>query len=154
MADIHIDDFYKDVAKILIRLYSSFPNKTVLYVDEITGQVEQDEFGLYSERYLSALSAMVWLGDSYYLKYDSCIKQEALDQAVLTEKGFLLLSSRSEENDYALTVDEEEKSEIPTSVMLESQRNINLLRNALESESSILIEQQVSRLLNNTKQNI
>ena len=32
MADLHIDDFYKDVAKIFLRLYSIFPRKTTLFV--------------------------------------------------------------------------------------------------------------------------
>ncbi|MGK0440438.1 MAG: hypothetical protein ACJA0N_000227 [Pseudohongiellaceae bacterium] len=141
MADLHIHDFYIDAAKILIRLYNSFPNKVVLYVDDISPQVEQDEFGLYSERYLSALSAMIWLGENHYLQYDHCIKQEALDQAVLTEKGFLILSSRSDHTPH------EDNDGIPASVMSESQRNINNLRKALKSGSSILIEQQVSKLL-------
>ncbi|WP_019530332.1 hypothetical protein [Dasania marina] len=144
MTDLHIDDFYKDVAKIFIHLYNSFPNKTVLYVDEISGSVEQDEFGLYSERYLSALSAMLWLADSGYILYSSCIKQEALDQAVLSEKGFLLLSTRTSSS--AMTITEQD-DELPASVMRESHRNINLLRKALASGSSILIEQQVSALL-------
>ena len=144
MADLHIDDFYKDVAKILIRLYNSFPNKVTLYVDEITGEVEQDEFGLYSERYLSALSSMIWLGENHYLQYDSCIKQEALDQTVLTEKGFLLLSSRTDHTVYEV---DDSNDTVPDSVMSDSKRNINLLREALKSGSSILIEQQVARLL-------
>jgi hypothetical protein len=37
MADIHIDDFYRDVAKILIRLYAMFPRKTTPYVEDISG---------------------------------------------------------------------------------------------------------------------
>ena len=146
MADLHIDDFYKDVAKIFIRLYNSFPNKVVLYVDEITGEVEQDEFGLYSERYLSALSTMIWLGENHYLKYDNCIKQEALDQAVLTEKGFLLLSSRTDHTPYQADSEQTVES-MPESVMCNSQRNINILREAVKSQSSIIIEQQVARLL-------
>ncbi|MCR8924303.1 hypothetical protein NO559_16115 [Dasania sp. GY-MA-18] len=145
MTDLHIDDFYKDVAKIFIQLYNSFPNKTVLYVDDITGSVQQDEFGLYSERYLSALSTMLWLADSGYIHYSSCIKQEALDQAVLSEKGFILLSTRS--THAPIELEEEPTVELPTSIIRESQRSINLLRKALSSGSSLLIEQQVTALL-------
>ena len=45
MADIHIDDFYRDCALILLRLYTSFPRKSVLYVDDIpltsTGKMDK-----------------------------------------------------------------------------------------------------------------
>ncbi|MEE8057383.1 MAG: hypothetical protein V3T17_06060 [Pseudomonadales bacterium] len=96
MTDIHIDDFYKDVGLIFTRLYNSFPKKIILYVDDISGADDPDEFGLHSERFLAGFSAMVWLGDQHYLQYDAPIKQEALDQAVLSQRAFLLLSSRSE----------------------------------------------------------
>ena len=41
---------------------------------------------------LSCLGALLWLADEGYLRFDSSIRFEALDQAVLTEKGFLRLS--------------------------------------------------------------
>ena len=59
----NIDDFYKDVAIIFLRLYATFPRKTILYVDEVCGADEPDEFGLHSERFLSGFSAMVWLAE-------------------------------------------------------------------------------------------
>lgn len=145
MADLHIDDFYKDVALILLRLYGVFPRKHLLFVDEICGFEEPDEFGLPSARSLGCFSAMVWLGEQGYLRYEAPIRQEALDQAVLTEKGFLLLSSRSElplfvEADVDTTI-------LPPSVMAESATNVAQLRRALGSDSSILIEQCVHYLL-------
>ena len=144
MADIHIDNFYKDVAKICVRLYKSFPNKIVLYVDEIAGEATPDEFGLHSERYLSALSTMIWLAEEGYIRFADCIKQDALDQAVLTEKAFLLLNSRSKTPKEALA---EKADELPDSVVDQLLRNITLLRDALKSGSSIAIEQQVSYFL-------
>ena len=94
MDDLHIDDFYKDIALIWLRLYRYFPRKTILYVDDISGADQPDEFGLHSERFLAGFSAMVWLGEEGYLRYESPIKQEALDQAVLTERSLILLSTR------------------------------------------------------------
>jgi hypothetical protein len=149
MTDIHIDDFYKDVAIIFLRLYTTFPRKTILYVDEICGADEPDEFGLHSERFLSGFSAMVWLTEHGYLKCDGPIKQEALDQAVLSEQGFLILSSRSE-LDFGDDEDQhtENNGGIPQSIMEHSKTNINQLRKAVKSQSSIMIRQSVHSLLN------
>lgn len=148
MTDLHIDDFYKDVAAILLRMYALFPRKQILFVDDICKGEEPDEFGLPSARFLSCFSAMVWLGEENFLRYDSTIRQEALDQAVLTEKGFLLLSSRSE---LQTTPDENDSESLPPSVMAASQTNIAQLRRALQSGSSILIGQCVQYLLNEAR---
>lgn len=148
MTDIHIDDFYKDVAIIFLRLYATFPRKTILYVDEVCGADEPDEFGLHSERFLSGFSAMVWLAEHDYVKSDGPIKQEALDQAVLSEQGFLILSSRSEYD----FVDDDQRTvvprAIPRSIMELSKTNISLLRRAVKSQSSTMIRQTVHSLLN------
>lgn len=144
MADLHIDDFYKDVAKIFVRLYSSFPQKIILYVDEVAGEDQPDEFGLHSERFLAGFSTAVWLAEQGYLRFDAPIKQEAFDQTVLTEKGFLILSSLSELNFGG----EDHEDNLPHSVMADGKSNINQLRHCLKSGSSIFIEQCVSYLLN------
>jgi hypothetical protein len=146
MADLHIDDFYKDVALILLRLYGAFPRKHLLFVDEICGFEEPDEFGLPSARSQGCFSAMVWLGEQGYLRYEAPIRQEALDQAVLTEKGFLLLSSRSELPQF---IEADADATVPPSVMADSATNVAQLRRALGSDSSILIEQYVHYLLSN-----
>tara|TARA_R110002110_G_scaffold66978_1_gene183088 strand:- start:190070 stop:190522 length:453 start_codon:yes stop_codon:yes gene_type:complete len=143
MADLHIDDFYRDVAKIFLQLYSIFPRKTILYVDDISGPDEPDEFGLHHPRFQACFSTMVWLAQHGYLHFDDTIRQEALDQAVLSQKAFLLLSTRS-----ALPTAEEDKAQnAPPSVIAELQSNINQLRKALRDGSSIRIEQCVSYLL-------
>lgn len=153
MTDIHIDDFYKDVALIFLRLYNQFPRKVILYVEDICGEDDPDEFGLHSERFLSGFSTMVWLAEQGYLKFDAPIKSEALDQAVLTEQGFLLLSSRSELNfgdplhDTPAEDSNLEKTGLPASVMEQSKSNINQLRQAIKSRSSIMISQCVQYML-------
>jgi hypothetical protein len=146
MSDLHIDDFYKDTALIFLRLYASFPNKIILYVEDICGEDQPDEFGLHSNRFLSGFSTMVWLGEQGYLKFDTTIKQEALDQAVLTEKGFLLLSSRSELDFSEAKFDDG----IPPSIMEQSKSNIIQLRYAVKSHSSIIIKQCVQYLLSHS----
>ena len=153
MTDLHIDDFYKDAAAILLRLYALFPRKQILFVDDIYksngGKADEpDEFGLPSPRHLSCFSAMVWLGEEGFLRYEAPIRQEALDQAVLTEKGFLLLSSRSE---MPALLDEADNDNLPPSIMAASQTNVAQLRRALGSGSSILIGQCVQYLLTDAR---
>ncbi|QLC74580.1 hypothetical protein LPB260_28295 [Pseudomonas sp. LPB0260] len=90
--DLQIDDFYKDAASGLLMLYQVFPRKMALYVEDLIGREEPDEFGLPSKRHQSCLSALLWLAEEGYLRFDSTIAYDALDQAVLSEKGFLRLS--------------------------------------------------------------
>ncbi|MDH4561208.1 hypothetical protein [Pseudomonas sp. BN411] len=90
--DLQIDDFYKDCATGLLQLYQAFPRRIALYVEDLIGPSEPDEFGLPSKRHESCLGALLWLADEGYLRFDSTIHFEALDQATLTEKGFLRMS--------------------------------------------------------------
>lgn len=93
MADIHIADFYKDAARILVQLYSQFPRPTMLFVEDIAGPDTPDEFGLHSPRHEACLSTMLWLAQSGYLRYQTLVRQEAIDQAALTQRGFTLLAT-------------------------------------------------------------
>lgn len=90
--DLQIDEFYKDAAAGMLLLYQAFPRKIALYVEDLIGREEPDEFGLPSKRHQSCLGALLWLAEEGYLRYDSTISYDALDQAVLSEKGFLRLS--------------------------------------------------------------
>ena len=38
MADIHVEEFYRDVAIALSQLYSAFPRRINLFVEDIAGQ--------------------------------------------------------------------------------------------------------------------
>jgi hypothetical protein len=93
LSDIHIDDFYRDAAKILVALYGQFPKKITLYVEDICGPDTPDEFGLHSPRHQACFHTMMWLASADYLRYDQAVRQEALDQVVLSHRGFLVLSS-------------------------------------------------------------
>jgi hypothetical protein len=146
MADLHIDDFYRDCALILLRLYATFPRRTVLYVDDVCGPDTPDEFGLHSERHQSCFSAMTWLAEAGYLNFTETIREEALDQAVLTQRGFLLLSSRSELS-LGIPDDEIDDDGLPPSVMARSMTNVMHVRRALREGSSIVIQQVMHFLL-------
>jgi hypothetical protein len=133
MADLHIDDFYKDVARSLTLLYSSFPRKIILYVEDICGPDSPDEFGLHCPRFQSCFSTLIWLADTGYLRYDTCIRQEALDQTCLTHKGFTLLSSR-------IPTADNQTPPYPS--------RIDRLRDTLKNGSSFALEEVVQELLN------
>lgn len=90
--DLHIDDFYKDAAAGMLLLYQSFPRKIGLYVEDLIGREEPDEFGLPTPRHQSCLGTLLWLAEEGYIRFDSSIGYDALDQATLSEKGFLRLS--------------------------------------------------------------
>ena len=143
MADIHIDDFYRDVAKILTRLYAVFPRKTTLYVEDISGPDEPDEFGLHHPRFQACFSTMIWLAEHDYLLFQDTIRQEALDQVVLSQKAFLVLTSQSD-----VSVREaSELDSLPPSLSQEVQTNVARLRGALQERSSFLLRNAVSHIL-------
>ncbi|MCB1843122.1 MAG: hypothetical protein KDI09_09195 [Halioglobus sp.] len=143
MADLHIEDFYRDVGRIFQHLYAVFPRKSVLYVEDISGPDEPDEFGLHHPRFQACFSTMLWLAEHHYLMFESSIGQEALDQVTLTQKTFLLLAARS---DLQLAAPPGEPPHSP-SVSDYASSNIAQLRQALKSASSIQVRKCVTYLL-------
>jgi hypothetical protein len=90
--DLQIDELYKDAATAMLLLYQAFPRKVSVYVEDLNGREEPDDFGLPSQGHQNCLGALLWLADEGYLRFDSCIAYDALDQAVLSEKAFLRLT--------------------------------------------------------------
>ena len=95
MHDLHIVDFFRDSALILVQLYNRFPAKSTLYMDDICGPDSPDEFGLHSPRFSACFNAALWLADEGYFRFSQPLRQEALEDAVLTQQAFLQLSSLS-----------------------------------------------------------
>lgn len=95
MSDIHIDDFYRDTARILNSLYREFPRPKLLFIEDISGPDTPDECGLPSNRHMSCFSAALWLSQYHYLNYIDTVAQEAIDQATLTHSAFLALNARA-----------------------------------------------------------
>lgn len=91
MADLHIEEFYQDSARILLQLYRTFPRRSSVFVEDIAGADQPDEFGLHGKRHLACLGCMLWLADEGLIRYESTISQDAIDQAVLTQDGLTLL---------------------------------------------------------------
>jgi hypothetical protein len=63
----------------------------VLYVEDISGPDEVDEFGLHSPRYLAAFGAVVWLKEEGYIRFSEVDRQESVDDFVLASKAFTRL---------------------------------------------------------------
>lgn len=88
MLDVHIDDFFKDCAVILLQGFKLFPAKQVLYVEDISGPDDVDEFGLHSPRHMSALGAIIWLQEEGYIRFGEMNRQDSVDDFVLGSKAF------------------------------------------------------------------
>ncbi|MFO8140638.1 MAG: hypothetical protein R6T87_01840 [Marinobacter sp.] len=136
MADLHVEDFYKDVAIALIQLYSAFPRRINLFVEDIAGPDQPDEFGLHSKRHMACFGALLWLAEEGLLRYVDTIRQEALDQTVLTRDAFVRLSAPApralvEELNEPLS-----EPALPPSVQKDLSTYVYLLRSALRSRSS------------------
>ena len=93
MADMHIEEFYHDIAHALVLLYSAFPRQINVYVDDFAGADTPDEYGLHSSRYLSGFSALLWLKQQGHITFDSTVRQTGIEQATLTQASFIALLS-------------------------------------------------------------
>ena len=93
MFDIHIEEFYHDAFKILNTLYQVFPKKGNVFVEDIAGPDQPDEYGLHSDRFQSCFGAILWLELEGFIRFESTLRQEAADQACLTMKGLATVSS-------------------------------------------------------------
>lgn len=91
MLDVHIDEFFKDCAVVLLHGFKFFPAKQILYVEDICGPDEMDEFGLHSPRHIAAFGAIVWLQEEGFIRFTDINRQESVDEFVLTSKAFTRL---------------------------------------------------------------
>jgi hypothetical protein len=151
MTDLNVDDFFKDAARTLVFLFTSFPTPTTVFVEDISGPDEPDEYGVHSKRYLATLGTLQWLAEEGYLRYTDLVQTEAIDQAVLTARCFGVLCASEQKPEQQTEVTEDD--DVPNSVRAERSTNIHLLRRILKSRSSnhlrqamlALMEQMLSR---------
>ena len=141
MSDLNIDDFFKDAAKALIQLYRNFPREHAVFVDDIHGTEELDDYGMHSDRYLACFGTLIWLGEEGYVRYASTIRQDAIDQAVLTARCFTRLCAP------AANLDAMDVTELPESVRIEQSTNIHRLESAIEDRSSTRVRSAMLSLM-------
>ena len=145
MSDLHIDDFYKDAAQILLVLYRFFPRPYTLYVEDISGPDQVDEYGLHTDRHLACFGTMIWLRDAGLLRFMDVINSDAIDQAVLTHKALTLLTTRS------VIRFQGTDEEVPPSVAEEHASNVHQLKLAVQSGASFSIRRIMQYLLAEAK---
>ncbi|MDX1802727.1 MAG: hypothetical protein R3292_01515 [Alcanivorax sp.] len=146
MPHLHIDDFSHDVARILMQCYMSFPRPRALYVEDIIGPTEVDDVGLHSTRHQSCLSAMLWLAEEGYLRYEATIVQEGIEQAVLTNRSFVLLTACSDLQFAAAN------PELPTTVQQQQASLAEQLHQAIRAQDSAQTTALVRYLLSRSPQ--
>lgn len=145
VSGIHIDDFYRDAAKILVTLYSQFPRKTTVYVEDISGPDTPDEFGLHSARHQACFETMLWLASTDYLTFEQAVFQEAIDQSVLTHRGFLTLTS-------AKSGPLSAAEGLPETVLKEECLTIHHLQHELKNGTSFSLAELMREVLSTSRQ--
>lgn len=149
MADIHIEEFFRDTAIVLVQLYNAFPRKTTLFVEDIAGPDEPDEFGLHSRRHMACFGTMLWLAEEGHLRYETTISQDAIDQVVLTQSTFTRMSAAAPLDRLPVAITEElnHSEQIPPAIRADYATSIHLFRKALKSGHSTRIADTVQGIL-------
>lgn len=124
--DLHIHDFYRHAGRILLALFGQFPVPATLYVEDIAGPDTPDAFGLHSPHHLACLGAMTWLQQSGYIGFSQLLRQVAIEKAVLSHRGFVLLTNTQAEP---------------------GQSNAQLLSSAVSNGSSAKLQALMERLM-------
>lgn len=146
MIDVHIDDFYHDIAATLLSLYQQFPRKVSLYIEDVSGPDDVDEFGLHSQRHLSCMGAMLWLQDEGYIRFEELVREEAIEAATLTQKAFVqLIQPRNDQIE-----GDETSATISPSARDQRFTLANQLHEALVDRNSILVRSLVERYFLNS----
>lgn len=92
MLDIHITEFYNDMARILVTLYRHFPRQVSVYIEDISGPDSPDEYGLHSDRHMACFNTVLWLTEEGLMRHSDHERHLAVNHCVLTLDGFRLLS--------------------------------------------------------------
>lgn len=131
MADLHLIDFYRDTALILLTLQRAFPRRMDLFVEDLIGPDQVDEFGLHTKRHEACLGAMLWLAEEGYLRFVTSIRQEGIDQAVLTAGALVKLTAIDSAPLTAVNLDD-----VPAFEARERLTLLEHMRRAVSSQSS------------------
>lgn len=146
MSDLHVEEFYKDTGKSIVNLYAVFPRPVTLFVEDISGPDEPDEYGVHSVRHQACFATLIWLGEEGFMRFQDTIRQDAVDQAVMTAACFAALTQPM------AGLPAEAGEDLPASVRAHQRTRIFQLQRALKSRSSDAVGQVVSDLLESMQQ--
>lgn len=144
MFDIHIEEFFHDSFKVLNTLYSAFPKKCNVYVEDIAGSDQVDEYGLHSDRFQCCFGSMLWLELEGFIRFESTLRQEAIDQASLTMKGLAMVSTICQNKN----INELSHSILPIDPTLPGKPNIESLKHIFRHGTSTQLAIAMQHLLN------
>ena len=144
MADLHIEEFFADGARILVSLYRIFPRPITLFVEDIAGPDEPDEYGVHSHRHQACFATMLFLHNEGFVDYAETIRSEALDQASLSGKALSLLLSPLPDAIHEVA---ESSDALPASVQAEQATAIYQLNQAVQDNDKSTITKIMQSLL-------
>jgi len=124
-------------------LYARFPQKIIVYVEDIAGADTPDEFGLHSSRFMAGFHTLQWLAETDYIQYSQPIRQEAIEDATLTHRCFTFLCSPD-----SCTTQDMLSGEIGSENLL---RRIDVLKMALTHKSSDFLTELMLRFMKESR---
>jgi hypothetical protein len=93
MTPLHIDDFYYVTAEVFSALYSAFPVRHMLLVEDLTGPIKWDMTGLPDRKSRACFETLIWLAEHELLDFRTVEPRDiGIEGAVLTQKAFVLLT--------------------------------------------------------------
>tara|TARA_R110001592_G_scaffold49482_3_gene154276 strand:- start:4906 stop:5355 length:450 start_codon:yes stop_codon:yes gene_type:complete len=144
MFDIHIEEFFHDSFRVLNTLYAAFPKKCNVFVEDIAGADQVDEYGLHSDRSQCCFGTMLWLEQEGFIRFESTLRQEAIDQANLTMKGLAMISTMCQNP----VINELSHSISPVNPALPGKPNIESLKHIYRHGTSTQLAIAMQNLLN------
>lgn len=88
----NIDDFHYACAEVLCALYSVFPVRYLLLVEDITGPIKWDMTGLPDRKSRACFETFIWLAAHGLLEYRTAEPKDiGVEGAVLSQQAYVLL---------------------------------------------------------------
>lgn len=95
MTPANIDHFYYVTSEVFCQLYTVFPVRHLLLVEDLVGPIKWDMTGLPDRKSQACFETMIWLSEHDLLTFRSIEPRNiGIEGAVLTQKAFVLLTGR------------------------------------------------------------
>ncbi|MFN2328087.1 MAG: hypothetical protein ABR612_04170 [Chromatocurvus sp.] len=93
MTAANIDDFHYVTSEVLCQLYTVFPVRHLLLVEDLIGPIQWDMTGLPDRKSQACFETLIWLSAHDLLTFRSIEPRNiGIEGAVLTQKAFVLLT--------------------------------------------------------------
>lgn len=93
MTPANIDDFYFVTSEVFCELYTAFPVRHLLLVEDLIGPIKWDIAGLPDRKSRACFETLIWLSEHDLLNFRTVEPRDiGIEGAVLTQKAFVLLT--------------------------------------------------------------